>query len=1175
MAPTWTCECGHRWHAAVNGGACPACGSAGVQLLGEESDTAQLAGDSAVDNDSTLARPSGPPPAPWRPPIPAPPEPPPPAPGEPSLAATLDRTMPPAALPPSRGPVPDLTPTYNDPHATLAPPVPGGVTKQAPPGDPHATRFNETLSRPSGPVRLERPKDPIEEAGTVPGYHILGILGRGGMGVVYKAEHQRLHRTVALKMVLAGAHAGKDELARFQIEAEAVARLQHPNIVQIYEIGEHHGLPFFSLEFVAGGSLQQRLDGTPLPERTAADLVIQLARAMDYAHRQGIVHRDLKPANILLATADAENSEKNTKDKIHAAETGLRPATPLSGLPASSVSSSLPSAARLFPKITDFGLAKRLESDSGQTGTGNILGTPSYMAPEQAQGHNRQVGPPADIYALGSILYDLLTGRPPFKGATILDTLQQVRADEPVPPTRLRPKVPRDLEIICLKCLEKEPHKRYASAGALADDLERFVAGRPIEARATPTWERAAKWARRRPAVAALLAALAATLAASFCALLALWLNAENARAAAVLARDETAIERNKAMSERDQKEQARAAAAAAQTEAEKQRDRAERNLKRAFEAGDVLFTQVGRGRLLKEPRMENVRRDILLKALAYYKGFKDIEGDTPEVKWQTARAYRQVGYIYEQLGKYREARAAFEVALPLLEDLSHGDGSNRDYAVSLAGARSQYGVVLQALKQYPPAQSEYQKAIDRLEPLVKAQPSEPAAARELAIACNNLALLQQERLNPPAAGDLFVRSIGLWRQLRSQGDAGRDYQAELARVLTNYGVWLQITGSADAGQAYQEAYDLLSDLTAWDPDMPGYQLERGLVLINLGAWREATSPAAAEQAYRDAAALFDKLSGDFPNVPDMRRGLALSRTNLSVLLAANKKRAAEAAQERAKALEDWKKLAAGWPQNGDYHLGVVKCVASEALYQWDKGNKDDAAALIESNLGHLRELTAVLKEPELWVALARTHSNRGQMYGGVRKVDDEEAQYRAGIKVLDEARQKFADMPAGWHEVMADLQANLAFVFVAERKDAAAALPYMKEAMAHQREAMKENPAGTRKLVGYGLQLAALQLECKDYVGASATATELEPVLTATKGLKGVELVQLARIVARGLPKVAADQKKATEDQVLRLLQGAVRQGFRDVQVLRDPIFGAVRERQEYAELLAPLEKK
>ncbi len=305
------------------------------------------------------------------------------------------------------------------------------------------------------PAAGERSGDAGEAPGgvTVPGYAVLGLLGKGGMGVVYKARQVALGRTVALKMILHAEHAGDDERRRFHAEAEAVASLQHSNIVQIHEVGEHQGLPYFSLEFCGGGSLEKQLDGTPWEARRAAALVETLARAMHAAHRKGLIHRDLKPQNVLL-------SEDGT------------------------------------PKITDFGLAKKIDVQ-GHTQTGAVVGTPSYMAPEQAGGR-KDIGPAADVYALGAILYELLTGRPPFRAATVLDTVLQVIADEPVPVRRLQPKVPRDLETICLKCLEKDPKKRYADAEALAEDLRRFGAGEPVAARPVGLPGRTARWARRR-----------------------------------------------------------------------------------------------------------------------------------------------------------------------------------------------------------------------------------------------------------------------------------------------------------------------------------------------------------------------------------------------------------------------------------------------------------------------------------------------------------------------------------------------------------------------------------------------------------------------------------------------------------------------------------------------------
>jgi WD40 repeat protein/serine/threonine protein kinase len=342
----------------------------------------------------------------------------------------------------------------------------------------------------SSPAAAHSPLPPA-----IPGYEILAVLGQGGMGIVYRARQTTLNRPVALKMIRSGAYATDEERARFHREAEAAARLRHPNIVQVYEVGEHEGQPFLALELVEGGSLADRLQSTPGPAGDAAELLETVARAVQYAHERGVVHRDLKPANILLHMQNAECRMQNEN----------------------ALSFCILHSAFCIPKIADFGLAKDLDSDVVQTGTGTIVGTPSYMAPEQASGSPSAVGPAADVYALGAVLYQALTGLPPFKGDTVLDTLEQVRSREPVAPRRLK-KVPRDLETICLKCLSKTPGRRYPDAQALADDLRAFLDGKPIRARPVSVLEQAAKWAKRRPAVAALAIAVASVTA------LAIWL---------------------------------------------------------------------------------------------------------------------------------------------------------------------------------------------------------------------------------------------------------------------------------------------------------------------------------------------------------------------------------------------------------------------------------------------------------------------------------------------------------------------------------------------------------------------------------------------------------------------------------------------------------------------------
>ena len=369
--------------------------------------------------------------------------------------STIAETPTVAPAPPPTTPIPGEQPSSVHVEAT----VPPSTGPRSPHDQPTAAVLRQDPSSTPGasePTRIRYFGD----------YEIIREIARGGMGVVFEARQVSLNRTVALKMILAGQLANDTDVRRFHTEAEAAANLDHPGIVPIFEVGQHEGQHYFSMGFVEGQSLSQRLADGPLPVREAADLIRRVSDAIQYAHERGVIHRDLKPANILL--------DQNGN-----------------------------------PRVTDFGLAKKVQGDSGLTGSGQIMGTPSYMPPEQAGAKRGEVGPAADVYALGGTLYALVTGRPPFQAATAMDTVIQVISDEPVPPRRLNASIPRDLETICLKCLEKEPGKRYASAAALGEDLGRYLAGEPIVARPVTRSERAVKWARRKPAIAALMGLVA------------------------------------------------------------------------------------------------------------------------------------------------------------------------------------------------------------------------------------------------------------------------------------------------------------------------------------------------------------------------------------------------------------------------------------------------------------------------------------------------------------------------------------------------------------------------------------------------------------------------------------------------------------------------------------------
>jgi serine/threonine protein kinase len=690
-----------------------------------------------------------------------------------------------------------------------------------------------------------RPREKLPpDLPTVPGYEILGMLGHGGMGVVYKARQVNLNRLVALKMISAGVHASPQLLARFHVEAEAVASLQHPNIVQIYEVSEHDGCPYFSLEFMDGGALDEKFGGKPQPPRASAELVETLARAMHCAHQRGVIHRDLKPANVLLT-------------------------------------------AHGVAKITDFGLAKRLE-DASQTQTGAILGTPSYMAPEQATGNIRAIGPATDVYALGAILYELLTGRPPFYAKSTMETLQQVQSREPSPLARWRVAVPRDLEIICLKCLEKEPRKRYASAEALANDLRRFLAGEPIKARPVSAWERAAKWARRRPALAALL--LVSVLSAL--SLLGVGLSYH-------VRLQHSNDELKSALKSADN------------------------NFDRARRAVGKVLTVMAEEHLADKPHMEEKQKELLEEALKIYQEFLEERSSDPAMLEQTAQAYKRMGDILRMLGKYDPAKDMYRQAIELLTRLDRGAPSTSDYRDELAYSYNFLGEASRRAGHREEANEAYLQAFKLLEELATQFPQVPSYQRELSRTIYNLGILRADT-SPKEAENLYQQAISRLEKLTPGAPA---YQQDLARSYLNLGAVLGKTKRfAEAKQANDRAITLLEDLVNRFPTNRDYKHELALCCNNLGISLSATKQYdEAEKSYQKAVRTLTELTRDFSDVPEFRSQLANAYNSLGSLLDETLRLAA-AKSAWLEALRIYEKLVFEQPDVPDYRaeLGRV-----------------------------------------------------------------------------------------------------------------------------------------------------------------------------------------------------------------------------------------------------------
>jgi eukaryotic-like serine/threonine-protein kinase len=557
-----------------------------------------------------------------------------------------------------------------------------------------------------------------------PGYEIHGELGRGGMGVVYRARQIVVDRPVALKVILGAAHAGPDQLARFRAEATAAARLQHPNIVQIFEVGEHAGTPFFSLELVEGGSLADHLRGEPQPPRKAAEIVRSLATAVEHAHSRGIVHRDLKPANVLLAGG--------------------------------------------VPKVTDFGLAKQVTGDSKLTQSGAILGTPSYMAPEQAAGNGATVGPAADVYALGAILYECLTGRPPFRAAAVMDTVIQVVFDDPIPPSRLQPKLPRDLETICLKCLAKTPEQRYPSAAELAADLDRFLNGEPVRARPTAAVVKWWKWARRHPARAIVLFILAVPLPALLAVMIYLWADARSAWTAA---------------------EQEKTAAIEARDRADYERDRAEGYLRNALGAMEKVVDRVSDGPLSRLPDAQEERTGVLNDAIAFYETLLRLDTTDPAIRFDTAMTYHRMSRLGTVTGRIEQSEQMGRSAVQLLTDLMSEHPDRPAYRNELARTRMFLGHARLLVGDYDGAIAEYRQATEVIDAVVREYPAEPAY-RTTAAECQQSLGYYYMTQRPTEGEQHFKEALRLADGVYAERPDA-DSRALLANILGAYGQFL------------------------------------------------------------------------------------------------------------------------------------------------------------------------------------------------------------------------------------------------------------------------------------------------------------------------------------------------------------------------------------------------
>ena len=715
----------------------------------------------------------------------------------------------------------------------------------------------------------------------IAGYDILGELGRGGMGVVYKARQVGLNRICALKMILAGGLASDDSIKRFRIEAEAIAKLQHPNIVQVYEIGKAADCPYFSLEFVDGSSLQTKIASTPQPPAETARLMQQICEGVQAAHARGVLHRDLKPANILL-----------TKDNV--------------------------------PKITDFGLAKRIEDkDHGQTRTGAILGTPSYMAPEQAMGRAKAVGPAADIYSLGAVLYDMLTGRPPFRGETVMDTLNQVQKMEPLPPRELAPNIPIDLQTICLKALQKEPNKRYATAGEMAEDLRRFLAGEPILARPTPAWERGIKWAKRRPALATAVSvssvALVTVVTFAF-----LWLNTQK------VAAEEKEIQKDKLYSV---EKQAKEKAFDLKKLADDKRQLAEKREVQARVAVKEMLSSVGGQVFRFEPHLEQVRRGLVEKALGFYLDFLRDSTSDPRLRPAVADTYLLVGSVYKDLGNYEDALKQYQLALEQYVSLEREDPTNEGSQAGVAVATMERAYVRQLQSQLSESEKDYRQALELFVQLTKKAPKKLNYKDDIASIYDNLGTLSVSLGNIKQAETYFDESLRARTALMEEGGKDAEYRKRLARLDRNRGTLFVLVGKLpEAEKSLKQSREIAKALTKEAPDVPDYANDWAASSMNLAiCFRKMNQSQLAVDSLREAIGLLEGLKADYPRTPIFGQELARATYEMGMVLG-DKGEIQQAKDEFAKAIQLQEQLLAKQPKLAALRLQLAQSRVSMGI---------------------------------------------------------------------------------------------------------------------------------------------------------------------------------------------------------------------------------------------------
>jgi serine/threonine protein kinase/Tfp pilus assembly protein PilF len=1014
-------------------------------------------------------------------------------------------------------------------------------------------RVGDFLERPAGgpgsiPTVDERPNH--EGPGSAIGpYKLLEKIGEGGFGVVYMAEQQEpIRRKVALKILKPGMDT-RQIVARFEAERQALAIMEHPNIARVFDGGETPaGRPYFVMELVKGVPITQFCDQNHLTPRQRLELFVPICQAVQHAHQKGIIHRDLKPTNVMVTVHDTAP----------------------------------------VVKVIDFGVAKALGQNLTDktlfTGFAQLVGTPLYMSPEQAGQSGLDIDTRSDIYSLGVLLYELLTGTTPFtkerfQTAAYDEICRIIREEEPpkpstrlseskeslpsisalrqMEPAKLTRMVRGELDWIVMKALEKDRNRRYETPNGFALDIQRYLADEPVQACPPSAWYRFKKFARRNKAAIAITCVIFLSGLAVLTGVL--WYNKQ-------------------LTAEIKEKENQR-------LEAQREAKRADANFAKAMEAVDKFLSDIGHKRLEQVPGMEKIRRETLEKALAFFQGFLEQKGDEPIVRYETAWAYFRTGLIENLLGRHEQAEQSYRKTLELLDALPADLLRDKvEYLNLLAACQGNLAILFVDTGRHKEAEPALRQVLETREKLAQEHPGDQSLKSKLAHSYSDLGVVLFAAGRIEESEKNFRTALDFQEKLAADFPTEVDYNHDLAQSLMNFGLLLKRTGRPEeAEKSYRRAVELWEKLMVDSPRGAAYRMELSGAYLNLGAVLEESShPREAESAYRRAVELADALNADFPSVPNYRNLAASAHLNLASLL--NKTgRSMEGEKSLRRVLEIEEKLAAEFPRVPQYRRSAINVMNNLGAMLFETKRIDQSETLLRKALDFSEELASSSGEPMDRFRLGTGHYNFAVLLEHIDKHAEAEDEYNKARKVLEKLVADYSAV-VDYRNILGMTLNNLA-AFALERGQFAEMRQLLEKAVEHQTIALKSNPRhpGYREALGnhYRSLTGALVKLGKhaEAMKAAADAPKLNPT-EWNEYLRAAEYAALCVPLAEKDAALPENQRRTVAqsyaDQAMSWLREAVAKGLKDAgQITRRTSFEPLRARGDYLKLVEQLKGK